>query len=569
MRLSHLQIKNFRGIKDLSLSLEDVCVLIGENNSGKSTVLDAIQFCLGETIGRNQVVFSPYDYHMSGGSEDPAESPPIEIVLSFIEQYEDQWPVEQTEKLRNVQIVSSDGLKSYKLRMLSSFDKSTNKFLSQLNFIDADGEPLGRARTVNAVNRLKAFVPMFSLPSTRNATDFNVRSKFWKPFATDIKLSDAEKNELEENLMELNSKIVDKHESFQNVKEKLQNVARLMGLESKAPISIDALPAKIFDILSRTRVNIESTTGAKIPIERHGSGTQSVAVICLFEAFIQFHSEEFSSDFYEPILALEEPEAHLHPSAVKSLGNMIQSIRGQKIISTHSGELLASIPIEKIRRLRKNEGKISVYQLHKDTLNKSEQTEIDYLLRSKRDNILFGRCWFLVEGKTEVILLSECARVMDYDLFNEGIYFVEISQTNVSTLIKLAIDLGIEWFFLADGDEEGDKYVKSAKSLLKNKLPENHIYQFEYKDIETYLCHNSFGSVYIQTISEQKAKIKGLDISQKPIQWQLVLESQPTKAKTRNAQIVAAKIREHGTDSVPTELRRIIERIIKLSRSMV
>ena len=570
MLLSHVQIKNFRGIEDLSISLDDVSVLIGENNSGKSSVLDAIRFCLSETASRNQVVFSPYDYHLKEGSEDPVDSPPIEIVLSFTEQYEGQWPQQQTEQLQPVEIVRNDGLTSYRLRMQSYFDKSENKFRSELNFIDADGEPLIRPNQLNAVNRLKAFIPTFYLSSIRDAAkEFKVQSKFWRPFATDIKLTESEKRELENDLLELNTKIVIKHESFENVKEKLQNVARLMGLESEAPISIDALPAKIRDILSRTRVNLESITGAKIPIEMHGSGTQSVAVICLFEAFIQLRSEQINSDFSEPLLALEEPEAHLHPSAAKTLGNMIQKIRGQKIISTHSGELLASIPITKIRRLQKKKGKITVYQLQKDTLNENEKIEINYLLRNKRDNIMFARCWLFVEGKTETIILQECARAMNYDLFNEGVNIVEISQTNISVLIRLAIDFGIEWFVLADGDDAGNKYVKFATNLLNKTLSEDHIFQFKYKDIETYLCNNGFGTIYIDTVSNQEAKKIGLELPPNPNQWSQVLKCQQSKTKTRNAEIIANQILKNGNDEVPKELKEVIRKTISLARNVL
>ena len=36
MFLKQLEIKNFRGIQELTLPLDDLCVLIGENNTGKS-----------------------------------------------------------------------------------------------------------------------------------------------------------------------------------------------------------------------------------------------------------------------------------------------------------------------------------------------------------------------------------------------------------------------------------------------------------------------------------------------------------------------------------------------------
>jgi putative ATP-dependent endonuclease of OLD family len=43
MLLKNIHIKHFRGIEELRLPLDDMCVLIGENNSRKSTTLDAIR----------------------------------------------------------------------------------------------------------------------------------------------------------------------------------------------------------------------------------------------------------------------------------------------------------------------------------------------------------------------------------------------------------------------------------------------------------------------------------------------------------------------------------------------
>ena len=64
MQLTQLDIQNFRGIENLSLQLDNLCVLIGENNSGKSTILDAIRICMTRSLARKANVFDEYDYHL-------------------------------------------------------------------------------------------------------------------------------------------------------------------------------------------------------------------------------------------------------------------------------------------------------------------------------------------------------------------------------------------------------------------------------------------------------------------------------------------------------------------------
>jgi DNA helicase-2/ATP-dependent DNA helicase PcrA len=124
----------------------------------------------------------------------------------------------------------------------------------------------------------------------------------------------------------------------------------------------------VFDMLSRTQVMLSCRSGAKLPLYRHGEGTQSMAVLFLFDAFLRARITEDYDDDAEPILALEEPEAHLHSSAIRSLGILLQDLKGQRVIATHSGDLLASVPLKCIRRLARKNGKIECFRLKEGTL---------------------------------------------------------------------------------------------------------------------------------------------------------------------------------------------------------
>ena len=65
MRLVELKVNNFRGVHSLQLLLDGLTVLIGENNIGKSTVLEAIRLVLTRGFGvRRGGQFSEYDFHL-------------------------------------------------------------------------------------------------------------------------------------------------------------------------------------------------------------------------------------------------------------------------------------------------------------------------------------------------------------------------------------------------------------------------------------------------------------------------------------------------------------------------
>ena len=519
MFLTEVHIKNFRGIEDLTLPLDEICVLVGENNVGKSTILDAIHKTLTRTTTRKGRVFDDYDYFLTEPSADPTKAKPIEIKLTFAEKVNDEWSDEVSQILEGVEQVDSEsGLRSVILKVESFFDKSNNEYSTDFFFLDLAGKKLNSKNLRNSLASIQLLVPAFYLASLRDASqEFKARSQYWGPFVKALELDDKTQAELENDLDSLNKKVLDKHKAFESVKTKLSKIAKLLPLEGTNPVSIDAIPSKIFDILSRTEVSLITKTGAQIPIVRHGEGAQSLAVICLFDAFLQNRLKEINNLLATPLLALEEPEAHLHPSAVKAVGEMLKDVMGQKIFSTHSGDLLSGIPLTNIRRLRNKNGKISAYRLKDDTLSQNELNKLNYSIRTTRGGFLFSRCWLLVEGETESIILPEFAFAMGHDLQAEGISCVEFSQVGVDKFIKLADDLGIEWFVLADGDPAGDGFVKLTKGLLSGRTESSHICQIKYQNIEELLCIEGCGEVYLDSISSSTKKRSRQQREQKTI----------------------------------------------------
>ena len=76
MAISRVRIKNFRAIKALSLEPRALCSLIGENNSGKTTILKALDLMLGEQWPAERR-FSESDFHQGNTGT------PIEVEVQF------------------------------------------------------------------------------------------------------------------------------------------------------------------------------------------------------------------------------------------------------------------------------------------------------------------------------------------------------------------------------------------------------------------------------------------------------------------------------------------------------
>ena len=387
------------------------------------------------------------------------------------------------------------------------------------------------------------------------------------PFVRSLNIDPDLRQKLEEDLAALNQKILDSHESFGAIKEQLGNTGKMVSLDRNDPISVEAIPSKVFDILSRTQVMITSTTGAHLPIGRHGEGTQSLAVICLFDAFLQSKLEDSYMEDTTPILALEEPEAHLHPSAIRSVAALLQDLKGQKIIATHSGDLVASIPLKSLRKLRRKDGKITVHQIEDDTLQPDEIQKFNYHVRSTRGSLLFARCWLLVEGETDRLIFEGCARIHNRDLVYEGVGCIEYRHIGigVDVLIKFADQMGIEWLVVADGDSAGAQYVRTAKKQIGARSEGRHLHKLAHGDIETFLCMEGYGSVYEENISSQKkdtvtAEQGTLDY------WKQVTDAQTKNSKPRNAVAVIEQMESKGEQGVPNQLREIVKQALDLAK---
>ena len=168
MLLKQLDIKNFRGIAELSLSLDDLCVLIGENNAGKSSILDALRLCLTRSLTRRARVFEEYDYHLENTSAEPAKSKPIEITLKFAEVEEDEWPDEVSQLLSDAEQVD--------VYTLEGIDLNVRDIMSHAS--TEDGNYL-RSWAVAALNRRELSESARELINTSLVPVLLGRLDFW------------------------------------------------------------------------------------------------------------------------------------------------------------------------------------------------------------------------------------------------------------------------------------------------------------------------------------------------------------------------------------------------------
>ena len=100
-------------------------------------------------------------------------------------------------------------------------------------------------------------------------------------------------------------------------------------------------------------------------------GTRSWASMLTVKAFTELlakNHEEEAEPFF-PIMAAEEPEAHLHPNAQRTLYRQLIDVPGQVIISTHSPYIAGLAELHEIKYLSKPDNSVQIYQLRTEFEN--------------------------------------------------------------------------------------------------------------------------------------------------------------------------------------------------------
>lgn len=566
MRLRSVTIKNFRALADVTVDLDDTTVLIGENNTGKTSFLEALKLCLGQGAARRGDIFDDYDHHLSSTEAQVGDAGDTEILLRFAESAVGEWPAEVVQAVSDAVVLDAADLRQVMLRVRSLKDAETGEMNALWEFLDAAGNPLRLRRSINFLLRdLQQLKPFFYLSAVRDAArEFQPRSSFWGPFLRNPSIPEEVRKELELELEALNAKVIASEEKLKGVAERIEKAGGIVSLGDKDPVTIEAVPGRARDLLARAQVSISGRTGARLPMARHGAGTQSLSVLFLFDAFLNSMLERIYGPGSSPIVAVEEPEAHLHPSAARALWTALSELPGQKIIATHSGDLLARVPLENVRRFSHDATGISVKQVPVGFLDADDARKIALHVRASRGELLFARAWLLVEGATEHSVMGSLADLLDIDLDRAGVRIVQYAQVSVAALIRLANQLGIAWFCLADGDRAGQGYKKAARDLLGSRAEADHVLALPDSTIEVHLCQAGFGAAYQANIAPQK-RAQVTASPGDPLYWDQVYAAQTNRPKEALALEAMSEIRGAGAAAAPPVLKGVLEAVLRLA----
>lgn len=456
-----VRVHGFRGLKNIEVELEPTTVLTGMNNSGKTSFLKALQIVFG-----NRQFLSQDDFYIEGNDIGTQITVDVLIVPNNSDgdkNFSEDWEVLFT---TNRIKFTTTGDAYIPLRTIASVDPVTNnvrvkQYILQewvgLKFGEDPEHHWYELDNGNETSFRFDEIPFFYMDAQRDILeDIKIKSSYIGKMLSKIEYTPADIQSIEEQIELLNRSAVEKSDILTIVKTALTELNSAMDSTSGG-VEITPFTKKIRDLNKGLTINYGEGTNSFL-MEYHGMGTRSWSSLLTLKAFIELfkiNSENNDSVFF-PIVAIEEPEAHLHPNAQKKLYSQINSIVGQKIISTHSPYIAATAKINEIRNFYKNEI-VECGQINIDELEAEDIRKINRQVINTRGEIFFSKCLVLCEGETE-----EQALPIFFDKYfgktpvELGVDFVGVSgYGNYLPFIRFAEHLRIPWIILSDNDQSG------------------------------------------------------------------------------------------------------------------
>ena len=442
MKIKSIVIENFRGYRNkTTISFESLTALVGRNDSGKTTILEALDVFFSDGKGRSKLTSDDINIENKIlGKHD------IKISVCF-----DELPEKIVIDTSNETKLSDEYLLSHdKDLVISKTFKNASTNLSNIKISIRAYHPTNpncANLLLKKQESLLEIINLYNLPCKDKRKNACLRTAIWDKFkqSNTLQLKDIEidvnskdgdikeiwsklqshlpcyslfksdrensdeDSEIQDPLKETVKQIINEphlqeqlDKVAEEVRNKIQDVANLTldkikkmdreiadTLHPRIPLTKDLRWADVFKGLSITGDD-------DIPINKRGSGVKRLILLNFFRA--EAERKQKLSGFKGIIYAIEEPETSQHKQyqrmLIDTLKTLSEKVGVQVILTTHSSDIVKQLRLNQIRLISEVDGEKRVVSIPEDYLPYRSLNEVNYLafgdISEEYHNELYG-----------------------------------------------------------------------------------------------------------------------------------------------------------------------------------
>lgn len=510
MIIEKLTLENYRNFSSFEIALKGFNLIIGENNIGKTNLLNALGLIFSpditffqkrslevDDINYKAVQNFKNEVKNAANFEAIKEKFPevkIEVVLSGFnpdqeaiagDWFTGEWNTEISENKAKITYLFSINF----TKKIDEWFQKTKEALSKNNSADTINFPIahysyliygGDDRTKRIDYYWLSFLKMEFLDALRDAktqlmaSGKNTLLNKVLSAQTDNKIDD-----IKSKLSELKELINRDSSVFSGIKKDIAEFLKNVSIEnSESKIDFVFAGVESSDILKKISL-IYGTD--PIDIERNGLGRNNLLYISFLLSQLMQQVEKKDKKVFFRLIGIEEPEAHLHPHLQVHLSRNIDtetSDERQIIITSHSTNITSQLSLDDTIVLYKDEtdsNRLKPYYLLK-SIPKESKNYLSRYLDATKSTMFFARKVILVEGISEQLLIPEFFKIIyNQSLEQNGISLINVGGVAFEHFLRIFKEsYFIKGLVLTDSDSEtGAKHRIAA--LERGYRNVNHI----------------------------------------------------------------------------------------------